>query len=267
MKSFYDLATRINNSSKFKHIYYALIYSSLIGLSWFIYNSTFKQLITLMSLSFIANQMWFFSIHMTIHCIFIHKTKDDLSFENRFAYDHHYHDTSIFQKYWLPYRLIYFIRFKPTKYILQPTFVSYIVYIFMHQFNNFSSTRNIFFVGAFSMHILLINYQSIVHEWYHTRKSQRKNHFSLLTYCLMSLSEKFGLISTTKHKSHHIHDSEHFDKVKDFFDVWFPCSWVFDKIFSFFKRDMTLAYIFTYGIIWMSYLLQLDLGIYLYDAK
>jgi hypothetical protein len=92
----------------------------------------------------------------------------------------------------------------------------------------------------------------------------RKKHFSIPTFCILQLSEYIGLINTINHKTHHNHDDEHLDKVTNFFDVWFPCGWFFDKLFTKIGHNIIIMYIFTYCMIWCGYLLQLDVGVYLY---
>jgi hypothetical protein len=163
MNSFYNLANKINNNTKLKYMYYSLIFSALTGLTYFIIMSNIQQIIILVLLSYITNQMWFVAIHMNIHSTFMQKTKNELLFQNRFAYDHHYIDSSIFKKYWLPYRLIYFISFNEKRYFIQPSFASYVLYIVMYKIM-YPLTDNTYFVGAHSIYVLLINYQSIVHE-------------------------------------------------------------------------------------------------------
>lgn len=87
---------------------------SAVGIISLIYNainmSAINFLLHMIS-QYVFNQIQFIVVHLSLHAAFIEKS--DIEMKSNagvlIAYNHHYIDTTVFHKYWLPYRLGYFI--------------------------------------------------------------------------------------------------------------------------------------------------------------
>ena len=64
--------------------------------------------------------------------------------------------------------------------------------------------------------------QALTHLWYHTLKSNRKDHFGILLFYLMSFLEKIQVVSSKQHKKHHGHHLHNLTEVEIWNDLYIP---------------------------------------------
>ena len=84
---------------------------------------------------------------------------------------------------------------------------------------NISNTNIIIYIVY---QILQIYLQAITHLWYHTLESNKKNHFGLFLWHVMTFLEKIHLISSKIHKIHHNHNLDNLNDVEIWNDLYIP---------------------------------------------
>ncbi len=138
------------------------------------------------------------------------------------------------------------------------------------------SISNISICIYISYQILQRYFQIITHLWYHTPKSNRKTHFGLFLWYIMSFLENIKLISSDIHKIHHKHHLHNLNEVELWYDLYIPSfiNDIADYIFkSIVNSDVTndyklkiydiiqiisyliIAFVFTYLIVIINNLL------------
>jgi hypothetical protein len=64
--------------------------------------------------------------------------------------------------------------------------------------------------------------QAITHLWYHTLESNKKQHFGLFLFYVMSFLEKIQIVSSKTHKIHHKHGLHNLKDVEVWYDLYIP---------------------------------------------
>jgi len=105
-------------------------------------------------------------------------------------------------------------------YYLDLARLSYLLFIgyFMKIYN----VNNIYICIYILYQIFHIYLQAITHLWYHTLESNKKQHFGLFLYYLMSFLEKIKIISSKTHKIHHKHRLNNLTEVEIWYDLYIP---------------------------------------------
>lgn len=219
MDLFYETIEKIQGCHRWRCMYHSISILSVFLFFCSIVSLSPVKTLSLIIMSYIANGLWFYGVYMRLHVKFITTKREDLSIEGRFAYDHHYIDSSIYKKYWIPYRLIYFVNIplslKEKSWFIQYMILINIIVLFGTMYFGLLNITEC--TAIFSIYSILINYQAIVHEWYHVKFSEREEHFTYV-YWIFRFLERIGVISTVHHRSHHQHDKDTLNQVKWFFD-------------------------------------------------
>lgn len=244
---------------------WALIYGAIgaISLSGVAMAHTFcfTTFCALLATTYLTSQALFLLIHLTLHRQFIEMQWRKLSVGPLFAQAHHYaesYEDGIFAKGWLLYRLSYFVTVDLEGRAMWSGAVAvHALYLLMCLVclgpSRLAWTTWSLYIGAHHL-------QAIVHEWYHVRRKRRARHFVFWLRGLMEMLETIGLISTSRHRRHHVHNHKTKEAVVAFFDIRAPpgCDWAAEALHRLLGRATTRG--------WSSHLICQRIGTPLYLA-
>lgn len=210
-----------------------------LALSISIFWSTTDSLGIVLLKILLAILFWSFAfmiIHVNAH---IHMWKNRNSIDQRiFPFYHHYVDVSLYSKH------------KDNYHAAQLEALAFIVIPMMYIDNVVGTTMFLF--GTIDI---------FTHQWYHTKKEDRKKDFNPFLFWLLSFLERVHVIGTNNHiKVHHTHGLNQLDEVKGWLDVSWPfigrsCDLLGDIIYKNFK-DIKLGSYLVYGILAGMYILM-----------
>jgi len=199
-------------------LYCVLIATALSGTAYtFYYSPAFGT--AALVLGYVVDNLCFSYGHLEFHAAFIEIPESKMSTLFHSAFIHHYRRISVFHNHWLEVRLSYFLDPRPD---FSLGSVGALLLVALGFFALAYFVHPVVAVAWYSAQTLPKLVQSVVHEWYHNPRKNRKSFYSPPVYGFFTLLEKIGLASTRGHVRHHGHDLHNLEQVDKWLDLYFP---------------------------------------------
>lgn len=199
-------------------LYVVLVSTALCGTAYTFYYSTVFGA-SVLALGYVVDNLCFSYGHLEFHAAFIEIPERKMSTLFHSAFIHHYRKITIFHKHWLEVRLSYFLDPRPafsvgSAMMLLLVGLSFLALAYL--------VHPVVAIAWYSAQALPKLVQSVVHEWYHNPRGNRRNFYSAPVYGFFTLLEKVGLASTRDHVRHHRHDLDNLNEVDKWLDLYLP---------------------------------------------
>jgi hypothetical protein len=199
-------------------MYVALVATALAGTAYtFWYDPLFGA--AALALGYVIDNLCFTYGHLEFHAAFIEVPEHKMSTLFHSAFIHHYRRITVFHEHWLEVRLSYFVDPRPDFSLIATVMLLPIAVGFLALAYVLSPVLAIAWFSAQTLPKLL---QSVVHEWYHNPRKNRKIFYSRPMYAFFTLLEKVGLASTSDHARHHLHGLNNMQEVDRWLDLYIP---------------------------------------------
>ncbi len=198
-------------------VYAAIVATALCGTAYtFYYSPVFGA--AALALGYVVDNLCFCYGHLEFHAAFIEISERGMSTLFHSAFIHHYRKVTVFHRHWLEVRLSYFIEPRSAFSLGSAVMLISIGLAFLV----LAYFAPVIAIAWYSAQALPKLVQSVVHEWYHNPRKNRKTFYSSPVYGFFTLLEGIGLASTRDHMRHHRHDLENLHEVDKWLDLYLP---------------------------------------------
>jgi hypothetical protein len=166
---------------------------------------------------YVVENVQFVVTHVGLHASFVEMPERQMGTITHHSFVHHYRNPRVYHQTWLESRLAYF--FCPRRGLRSVTTrVALVVYLAVAAIvGGYDPTAAI---AALSCMGLTRGLQTVAHEWYH--HDDRAGFYTAPVFGLLTLLERVGVMSTSRHLQHHRHHLHSLDAVHHWTDLYLP---------------------------------------------
>lgn len=229
-------------------IYYIFTIFLFVSNVILLYINPLYQIYSLL-LSYFYNNLGFMWGHIDIHLMCIEYPEAEMGILCHNSFIHHYRDINVYKDYWLETRLSYFV---DVSWKGKGHFIHIILFLLFAFSINYQRGGWVYGLSYFVSMNIWLWLQSVVHEYYHVKKKERKMFYSRLNYKMLTFFESIGILNTEEHYVlHHDTDINTLDKVSSWNDMKMPnlfdtiADLIFQKMLKYYKpgeKTMTKIY-------------------------